>query len=186
MPTSFDAGEFTPTLLIGALVPVIMAITVLFALSQQGSGGFVHGRRVVSYAFGVFGAVIAAGPGAADAQTPSNQRVHAVSAEHPVPRLMSSVLPRHPGAEFRPIVVAVRVTVDERGHVSDVRPLGPAREKYVFYVSHPTGGEVVARAPYMSGPPPWTHRSERSWSPYARLFARGSTSLRVVGGSRST
>jgi hypothetical protein len=133
--------------LIGALVPVIMAITVLFALSQQGSGGFVHGRRVVSYAFGLFGAVIAAGPGAADAQTSSNQRLNAVSHEHPVPRLMSSVLPRHPEAEFRPIVVAVRVTVDERGHVSDVRPLGPAREKYVFYVSHPTGGEVVARAP---------------------------------------
>jgi len=131
-----------------------MAITVLFALSQQGSGGFVHGRRVVSYAFGLFGAVIAAGPGAADAQTSSNQRLNAVSHEHPVPRLMSSVLPRHPEAEFRPIVVAVRVTVDERGHVSDVRPLGPAREKYVFYVSHPTGGEVVARAPNMSGPPP--------------------------------
>jgi hypothetical protein len=47
--------------LIGALVPVIMAITVLFALSQQGSGGFVHGRRVVSYAFGLFGAVLRLG-----------------------------------------------------------------------------------------------------------------------------
>jgi len=89
----------------------------------------VHGRRVVSYAFGLFGAVIAAGPGAADAQTSSNQRLNAVSHEHPVPRLMSSVLPRHPEAEFRPIVVAVRVTVDERGHVSDVRNLGPRSRK---------------------------------------------------------
>ena len=46
------------------------------------------------------------------------------------------------------------MTLDEQGRVGEVRTLGPGSEQYSFYVSRPTGGEVLAFTPLTDRMPP--------------------------------
>ena len=83
------------------------------------------------------------------------QRAKSVSAQNPVPRLTRVVMPQNPMATFwPPIFVALRVTLDEQGRIGEVRTLGPGSEQYSFYVSRPTGGEVMAFTPVTDRMPP--------------------------------
>ena len=88
-----------------------------------------------------------------DAAGPLEQRARPVTPRNPVPPLMRAVMPQNP-APAPPIVVALRVTLDEQGRVGEVRPLGPGRERYSFYVSRPMGAEVLAFTPIMDRMPP--------------------------------
>jgi hypothetical protein len=69
---------------------------------------------------------------------PLERRATTVTAQNPVPRLTRVVMPPN-SALGRPIVVALRVTLDEQGRVGEVRALGPGSEIYSFYVSRTIG-----------------------------------------------
>ena len=69
--------------------------------------------------------------------------------ENPVPRRVRFAAPQDPATSFPPLIVELRVTLDERGRVGEVRPLGPARETYTFYISRPMGGEILAFMPVL-------------------------------------
>jgi hypothetical protein len=84
---------------------------------------------------------------------PLEQRATPATAQNPVPRLTRAVMPQSPDPA-PPIVVALRVTLDEHGRVGEVRPLGPGSEKYSFYVSRSIGGEVLAFTPVTDRMPP--------------------------------
>jgi TonB family protein len=77
-----------------------------------------------------------------------------VTAQNPVPRLTRVVMPQNPAPAPTPLVVALRVTLDEQGRVGEVRALGPGSERYSFYVSRPMGAEVLAFTPIMDRMPP--------------------------------
>lgn len=81
-----------------------------------------------------------------NAAGPLERRATTVTAQNPVPRLTRVVMPPN-SALGRPIVVALRVTLDEQGRVAEVRALGPGSEMYSFYVSRPLGAEVLAFTP---------------------------------------
>lgn len=81
-----------------------------------------------------------------NAAGPLERRATTVTAQNPVPRLTRVVMPPN-SALGRPIVVALRVTLDEQGRVGEVRALGPGSEMYSFYVSRPLGAEVLAFTP---------------------------------------
>jgi TonB family protein len=76
-----------------------------------------------------------------------SSRGAAIQAQSRIPRLTRSVTPQNPVGNWPRVGVTLRVTVDERGNVSEVRPFGPSRERYSFYVSTPMGGEVLAFTP---------------------------------------
>ena len=89
----------------------------------------------------------AGGPG------PLEQRATRDSRDNPVPRRTRFVVPDVSVARYSPLIVELRVVLDERGRVGEVRPLGPAREAYSFYVPKPLGGEILAFMPVMEGRP---------------------------------
>jgi len=111
-------------------------------------------RIVVSCALLAFTAATmaqaqATGPG------PLERRANRDTPESPVPRRTRFVAPEIPTARrYSPLIVELRVTLDERGRVGEVRPLGPARETYSFYIPKPIGGEILEFAPVMDGWPP--------------------------------
>jgi TonB family protein len=88
-----------------------------------------------------------------NAAGPLERRATTVTPQNPVPRLTRVVMPPN-SALGRPIVVALRVTLDEQGRVGEVRALGPGSEMYSFYVSRPTGAEVLAFGPITDQMPP--------------------------------
>jgi TonB family protein len=69
------------------------------------------------------------------------------TADNPVPCRTRYVVPQSPSITYPPLIVELRVTLDEGGHGSEVRALGPARESYSFYI--PQSGEVLAFAPVL-------------------------------------
>jgi TonB family protein len=105
-------------------------------------------RIVVSSALLAFTAATmaqtqATGPG------PLERRANRDTPESPVPRRTRFVAPQNPTARYSHLIVELRVTLDERGRVGEVRPLGPARETNSFYISKPMGGEVLQFAPVL-------------------------------------
>jgi hypothetical protein len=85
----------------------------------------------------------ASGPG------PLEQRANRDTPDNPVPRRTRFAAPQNPAVSSRPLIVELRVTLDERGRVGEVRPLGEARETYSFYISRPMGGETLAFMPIL-------------------------------------
>ena len=73
------------------------------------------------------------------------------TADNPVPCRSFYVAPQKPAIAYPPLVVALRVTLDERGLVREVRALGPARKTQSFYVSQPIDGDVLAFIPVLEG-----------------------------------
>jgi hypothetical protein len=90
----------------------------------------------------------ATGPG------PLERRANPDTRENPVPRRTRFTAPQKPAVQHPPLIVELRVTLDERGRVGEVRPLGPARETYSFYISKPMGGEILAFMPVLEGRSP--------------------------------
>lgn len=84
----------------------------------------------------------------ADGQGPLERRANPVTPKNPVPQRSVSVMPQNLRV-YPPVIVELRVTVDERGRVGEVRPLGPGRETYTFYTSKPLGGEIQAFSPLL-------------------------------------
>jgi TonB family protein len=91
--------------------------------------------------------------GQGNPEGPLERRATTATAQNPVPRLTRVVMPQSPAPGY-PIVVALRVTLDEQGRVGEVRALGPGSEMYSFYVSRPTGAEVLAFGPITDQMPP--------------------------------
>ena len=77
----------------------------------------------------------------------------AALAQNRIPRLTRSVMPQNPVGNWPRVGVTLRVTIDERGNVAEVRPFGPARERYSFFVSTPMGGEVLTFTPLVDAVP---------------------------------
>jgi TonB family protein len=85
-------------------------------------------------------------PGAQEAVPgPLERRAKPNTADNPVPCRTRYVAPHYP--VYPPLIVELRVTLDEGGQVGEVRALAPARESYRFYVSQAIDGEVLAFAP---------------------------------------
>jgi TonB family protein len=85
---------------------------------------------------------------------PLERRANRDTRENLVPRRTRFVLPQNSPPRYSPLIVELRVTLDERGRVGEVRPLGTARETYSFYIPKALGGEVLAFTPVMDGRPP--------------------------------
>ncbi len=88
-----------------------------------------------------------------NAAGPLERRATTVTAQNPVPRLTRVVMPQNRAPGY-PIVVALRVTLDKRGRVGEVRALGPGSGMYSFYVSRPMGADVLAFGPLVDRMPP--------------------------------
>jgi TonB family protein len=92
-------------------------------------------------------------PGAQDSGAgPLERTAKPNTADNPVPCRTFYIAPRKPAIGYPPLIVALRVTLDEGGRVGEVRALGPARESYSFYVSQPIDGDVLAFFPVLEGP----------------------------------
>ena len=72
-------------------------------------------------------------------------------AQNPLPLRTRYVASQGPAIAFPPLLVELRVTLDDEGRVGEVRPLGPARESYNFFIAKPDGGEILAFSPIMEG-----------------------------------
>ena len=91
-------------------------------------------------------------PGAQDSGAgPLERSAKPNTADSPVPCRTIYVAPPKPAIGYPPLIVALRVTLDEGGQVGEVRALGPARESTSFYVSQPIDGDVLAFHPVLQG-----------------------------------
>jgi len=75
------------------------------------------------------------------------------TADNPVPCRTHYVVPQSPVVAHPSLIVELRVTLDDGGHVGEVRALGPAHETLSFYISQFIDGEVLAFSPVLERRP---------------------------------
>jgi TonB family protein len=96
--------------------------------------------------------IASATPGAQDSGAgPLERTAKPNTADNPVPCRTFYVAPQKPAIGYPPLIVALRVALDDGGRVGEVRALGPPRESYSFYVSQPIDGDVLAFPPVLAG-----------------------------------
>jgi len=86
---------------------------------------------------------------------PLERRAKLEAPDNRVPRCTRYTPPERPAVNSPPLIVELRVTLDEEGQVREARPLGPPRATYSFYISKPMGGgEILGFFPVLEGRSP--------------------------------